>query len=212
MRPIGLVIGGLLFTFGAALWAQTGIFGVVRDSSRRLLQGAEVQVQSESTGVIWKTQSDENGDYCLAGLPPGHYKVTARLPGFRTVARVGAVVDPKNGLSLDFAMDLLVLHEVITVVSGNDQLDPSKSESLLLTRRNIGATLPSNGPDYRMFFDLMPGVVITPAGVNDGGQFTSNGQRPNANSFRVAGFSPNTGVGGSTLPGSFPGASLPAMR
>ena len=57
----------------------------------------------------------------------------------------------------------------------------------------------------------MPGVVVTPAGVSDGGQFTSNGQRPNANGFRVDGVSANTGVGGSTLPGSFPGASLPAM-
>jgi hypothetical protein len=54
-------------------------------------------------------------------------------------------------------------------------------------------------------------VVVTPAGVGDAGQFTSNGQRPNTNNFRVDGASANTGVGGTILPGSFPGASLPAM-
>ena len=57
----------------------------------------------------------------------------------------------------------------------------------------------------------MPGVVVTPAGVSDAGRFSSNGQRPNANAFRVDGASANTGVGGSILPGSFPGGSLPAM-
>ena len=62
-----------------------------------------------------------------------------------------------------------------------------------------------------MLFDLAPGVVVTPAGVSDGGQFSSDGQRPNANAFRVDGVSVNAGLGSGTLPGSFPGMSLPAM-
>jgi hypothetical protein len=147
----------------------------------------------------------------VAALPPGEYKVTVRLSGFRTVSRVGVVIEDKQELRLDFSMELLALHEVVTVVGGRDDLDPSGGDSLLVTRGSPGGTLPTNGPDYRMLFDLLPGVVITPAGVSDGGQFTSNGQRPNANAFLVDGVSANTGVGGSALPGSFPGASLPAM-
>ena len=148
----------------------------------------------------------------MAGLSPGQYKLTVRLPGLSDCPRrVGAVLDSEKGLSLDFAMELLALHEVVTVASGHDEIDPSNGDSLFVTRGSPGAPLPTNGSDYRMLFDLMPGIVVTPAGVNDGGQFTSNGQRPNANAFRVDGVSANTGVGGSTLPGSFPGASLPAM-
>jgi hypothetical protein len=211
MRSLGLVIGLLLFGISVSAGEESGIFGVVQDSSGHLLPGAEIQVQSESTGARWRTQSDANGEYSVAGLPPGQYKLTVRLPSFRTVSRVGAVLDAEKGLSIDFAMDLLALREAITVVSGRDEVDPSNGDRLLVTRSRPGATLPTNGPDYRMLFDLMPGVVVTPAGVSDGGQFTSNGQRPNANGFRVDGVSANTGVGGSTLPGSFPGASLPAM-
>lgn len=211
MRFAALVIAALLFSICVFAEGRSGVFGVIRDRSGRVLPGAEVQVQSESTGARWRTQSDENGHYSVAGLSPGMYKLTVRLPGFRTVSRVGAVLDPKKGLSLDFAMELLVLHEVVTVTSGHDEIDPSNGDSLLVTRGSPGAPLPANGSDYRMLFDLMPGIVVTPAGANDGGQFTSNGQRPNANAFRVDGVSANTGVGGSTLPGSLPGASLPAM-
>lgn len=211
MPSVRFSLGLLLFVTSAFAAASNGIFGVVRDPSGTTLPGAEIRVQSESTGARWRTQSDENGRYSITEVLPGRYKITVRLAGFRTVSRVGAIVDSERGLSLDFTMELIALHEVVTVVSGHDEVDPSNSDHLLVTRGTPGAALPANGPDYRALFDLMPGVVVTPAGVNDGGQFTANGQRPNSNSFRVDGISANTGVGGSTLPGSFPGASLPAM-
>lgn len=202
----------LMLSSGLALPAAgDGVSGVVHDFRAQVLPGAEVQVQSESTGARRKTRTDDEGRYAVAGLPPGPYKVTVRMAGFRTVARGGAILDAGQSLALDFSMELLTLHEVITVVSGHDEIDPSTSDSLLMTRTSPGATLPINGNDFRASFDLLPGVVITPAGVSDAGQFTSNGQRPNASAYRVDGVSANTGVGGSGLPGSFPGASLPAM-
>jgi len=123
----------------------------------------------------------------------------------------GAILEPGENLLLDFTMEMLVLHESITVKSSSEQLDPSDTGRLTLTRDSPGATLPTNGRDFQASFDLIPGIVVTPPGVGDAGRFTSNGQRPNANSFRVDGVSVNTGAGGSALPGSLPGASLPAM-
>jgi len=208
-----LLLTALLLTSLVRLSAQqrAGIFGAARDSSGNVVAGAEVQIQSESTGARWKQLTDNDGAYSVAELPPGRYKVTIRMPGFRTVSRVGVLLDSDSGLAIDFTMTWLTLHDSITVVSARDDLDPSRGDSLLMTRSSPGSTLPANGADYRMLFDLMPGVVVTPAGVSDGGQFTSNGQRPNANAFRIDGVSVNGGLGGSTLPGSFPGLSLPAM-
>jgi hypothetical protein len=211
MRAVLLVLGVLL---EAALFAsdRSMIYGIVQDHpSSHVLAGADVQIQSESTGARWRLTADDAGHYFVAALPPGEYKVTVRLPGFRTVSKVGAVLEAEQKLRLDFSMELLSLHEAVTVVGGRDDLDPSGGDSLLVTRDGEGSTLPANGRDYRMLFDLLPGIVVTPAGANDGGQFTSNGQRPNAHAFLVDGVSANTGAGGSALPGSFPGASLPAM-
>ncbi len=191
--------------------AETGsVSGFVRDPGGHPLANAAVQIQSESSGARWKIATDGEGHYQATQLPAGRYKVTVRLPGFRTVSRTGALLTAQ-GVALDFTMELLRLHEFVTVVSGRDKLDPASGDGLLMTRESAGATLPANGSDYRMLFDLLPGVVVTPASVSDGGQFTSNGQRPNASEFRVDGVSANGGLGGSTLPGSFPGVSLPAM-
>ena len=204
----------LLLAFAAAgpAFSQASITGMVRGARSQTLPEADVQVQSESTGARWKARSDERGLYTVRGLRPGTYKVTVRLAGFRTVSRGGVSVAAGDHVTLDFTLDLLALHEVITVVNHKEALDPSGGDTLLITRTSPGAALPSNGHDYRASFDLMRGVVVTPASVSDAGQFTSNGQRPNANSFRVDGASANTGVGGTILPGSFPGASLPSMN
>lgn len=208
LRLSGLALVCWLSTFAQ----QPGsIFGNVSEPSGHVVAGAAVQVQSETTGARWRAQTDDAGRYSIAGLPTGAYKITVRMPGFRTVSRVGALVEPGGSLAADFSMELLTLHDAITVVSSRDDLDPSASDHLLMARGSAGADVPANGADFRMLFDLAPGVVVTPAGVSDGGQFSSDGQRPNANAFRVDGVSVNAGLGSGTLPGSFPGMSLPAM-
>ncbi|MEI9973159.1 MAG: carboxypeptidase-like regulatory domain-containing protein [Ignavibacteriota bacterium] len=191
--------------------AGRGVCGEVEDSRGRILAGAAVVIQSESTGARWSTAAGPDGRYSVAPLDPGRYKVTVRMPGFRTVSRVGAVLDSGEEVRIDFAMEVLAIHETITVTSDPDAMNPASGSSLVMSRGSAGATLPANGGDYRVLFDLMPGVVITAASTSDAGQFTSNGQRPNSNTFRVDGISANTGVGSSALPGAFPGASLPAM-
>jgi hypothetical protein len=211
MRFIACMASLLIFAIHTLAQQEAGIVGVIRDSSRAALPRAEVQVQNELTGARWRTRSNTEGRYFVIGLPSGVYKITVRVPGFRTVSRVGIVLGPSKDLSIDFSLDLLTLREVVTVIDGREQTDPSNDGNLLMTRNGPGTVLPTNSSDCRMLFDLMPGVVITPASPNDGGQFTSNGQRPNANEFQVDGVNANTGVSGSSLPGSFPGASLPAM-
>ena len=106
-----------------------------------MIAGAAVQVQSETTGARWRAQTDDAGRYSIAGLP-GAYKITVRMPGLRTVSRVGAVVEPGGSLAADFSMELLTLHDTITVVSSRDDLDPSPSDHLLMTRGTAGTDVP----------------------------------------------------------------------
>lgn len=186
--------------------------GSIQDARGNVLAGAEIQAQNESTGTRWRTLAGKEGNYTLTGLAPGSYRVRVRMNGYRTASRGGVEIGKGKSIQLDFGMEMIALHETITVSSGHDEIDPANGDTLLLTRDSPGAALPNNGRDFRSSFDLMPGVIITPAGVSDAGQFTSQGQRPNSNTFRLDGVSANTGTGGSTLPGSLPGASLPAMN
>ena len=71
--------------------------------------------------------------------------------------------------------------------------------------------LPLNGRSFSSLIDLTPGVVLTPSNFYEQGQFSVNGQRPDANYFLVDGVSANLGTagGGSSL-GQGGAGQLPA--
>ena len=54
--------------------------------------------------------------------------------------------------------------------------------------------LPLNGRSFSSLIDLTPGVVLTPSNFYEQGQFSVNGQRPDANYFMVDGVSANLGT------------------
>src|SRR5215218_5349489 len=70
--------------------AQSGIAGVVKDSSGAFLPG--VTVEAASSALIEKARSvvtDGDGAYRIVDLRPGSYSVTFSLPGFSAVKREG---------------------------------------------------------------------------------------------------------------------------
>ncbi len=60
--------------------------------------------------------------------------------------------------------------------------------------------MPLNGRSFSTLINLTPGVVLTQTNFYDQGQFSVNGQRPDANYFTVDGVSANLGTSG-TPPG-----------
>jgi hypothetical protein len=188
------------------------ISGVVRNShGAELLAGAEILLQNEESGARWRASTNQEGQFVFATLPRGTFTLRVRFPGFRTVSRSIALEQPGQQRSLEVMMEMIVLREVITVSSGPDESDPASADVLRLRRGQLGPVLPLNGPDVRGAFDLLPGVNVVRAPAHDGGQFSANGQRPNAHAYRIDGLSASNGVGLSALPGAFPGASLPAV-
>src|ERR1700731_1150035 len=85
-----LAVLGALVLFPSALFAQSAIAGVVKDSSGALLPG--VTVEASSPALIEKVRSavtDGNGQYEILDLRPGTYSITCGLTGFTTVKRDG---------------------------------------------------------------------------------------------------------------------------
>src|SRR5579872_5945610 len=83
------VLAVVLLTPSAAR-AQSGIAGIVKDTSGAVLPG--VTVESASPALIEKTRSvvtDGAGRYEIVDLRPGTYSVTFTLAGFNTIKRDG---------------------------------------------------------------------------------------------------------------------------
>jgi hypothetical protein len=76
-RLLALVIGAIAILLPAAAQAQSGIAGVVRDTSGAVLPG--VRVEASSPALIEQTRSvvtDDAGQYKVVDLRPGVYTVT----------------------------------------------------------------------------------------------------------------------------------------
>ena len=87
-RNSALCLSSLVLLLLASLIARaqtqtTGrIAGTVRDPNHAVIAGAEVTVNSESTGQVRKTKTDNGGNYFVPLIAPGAYRVTIRMPGF----------------------------------------------------------------------------------------------------------------------------------
>src|SRR5688572_27709097 len=97
MKRIVLTIFAATFVLvgiGGDVWAQATaqISGTARDQSGAVLPGVEIRVTQSETGVARDTITNETGSYVLTNLPIGPYRLEASLPGFRTYAQTGIVL------------------------------------------------------------------------------------------------------------------------
>src|SRR5260370_20284894 len=103
------------------------------------------------------------------------------------------------------------MREVVTIEDAAPLMNAEDAAVGAFAGPHLIDALPLNGREVMSIVSLSPGVVTTPATLGEAGQFSANGQRPNANYFAVDGVSANTGVSGSVTPAQFSGGTLPAM-
>lgn len=187
------------------------ISGMVRDASEGALLDATITAVNEDTGIRRSCRSDAAGEYAIASLPAGTYKLTVRKAGFQTIARLNVRLNPADAPRVDFTMQVGSVREVVTIESAPPLTNSEDASVGDFARRQLFDALPLNGRGVLSVIALSPGVVTTPATQGEAGQFTANGQRPNANYFTVDGVSANTGVSGSVTPAQFSGSTLPSM-
>src|SRR5712692_2860595 len=92
MKKLLLVLAFEVVSVGSALAQLQGgnIAGVIRDEQGGALPGVVVTVQGADLTRTFTT--DPEGQYRFLDLPPGRYKLTAVLQGFRTLIRDDVVV------------------------------------------------------------------------------------------------------------------------
>ena len=91
-----------LATIAAPAFAQTGqIKGKVVDAQGNPVDGAKIQLHSESTNRDIETKSNKKGEYIQVGLTPAKYKVTASKGELSQVQDVDIHLEMAN---LDFKL------------------------------------------------------------------------------------------------------------
>ena len=75
----------LLALAGSAHAQSTGsLRGRVTDEQGAIVAGAQITARNQATGEERSTLADRNGDYVIAALPVGSYRLEVRSQGFQT--------------------------------------------------------------------------------------------------------------------------------
>src|SRR5205085_10017322 len=110
---------GLLFA-GSILFAQSdsaSISGTLTDPSGAVVVGASVQVVNADTNVSQTTRSNQSGLYLFPNLPPGHYRMSVKHPGFKESVQPSLTLHVQDAVSQNFNMQVGGATESVTVMA-----------------------------------------------------------------------------------------------
>lgn len=173
---------------------NASLSGRVTDPSKARISGAKVVAINVDTNVSDETTTNAAGEYYLRSLLPGTYRIEVQKPGFRKLIKPDVIMHVQDALDMDFEMPVGAASESVTVEGGAPFLNTeSASVSTLIDNRFV-ENMPLNGRSFSALIDLTHGVVLVPNNFFEEGQFSVNGQRPDANYFTVDGVSANTGT------------------
>jgi hypothetical protein len=144
-----------------AVYAQSAIVGVVKDSSGAAMPG--VTIEAASDVLIEKVKSaisDGDGAYRIADLRPGTYSVTFTLPGFKTFRRDALVLPSEFTATLNAELGVGALEETITVTGASPVVDVTSTAKTSVLNREAIDLIPT-GRSIQGLAQLIVGVNLS---------------------------------------------------
>jgi len=170
------IASGCMFFFmlvlSSSLRAQTTstISGTVRDKQGLVVSGAVIQVASGELAIDRSTTTESDGEYNLAGIPPGIYEIKASKDGFQTEVFKNIELTLNRTLTYDITLQVGSMGQTVEVNSSAPLLETTiSSTGATITTEQI-EDMPINGRNYLDLLQLVPGVALNrqndPAGDN----------------------------------------------
>ena len=203
-RLIVTIASMCLLALGTGLSAQTtgSVSGTIKDNSGAVVPGVSVTVANVATQASRTTTSGASGSYEIALLPPGRYRITAELQGFRTEERSDVTLQVSQNARFDFTMSVGALEESITVQGVSPLVDTRDAAMGQVVEQTKIVELPLNGRNFRDLGLIAPGVQqqTQASGLaTRGGGLYINGARIYDNNYLLDGFDNNDTTTGEIL-------------
>src|SRR5258705_11214909 len=110
-----LIISALLLTSSQVRAQSTGwLQGRVVDSTGAIVTGANVTAHNPAISLDRATLTDSEGNYLIAALPVGTYRIEVGAPGFRTGIVENLTVDVGSSVVQDFKLQVGELSQEMT--------------------------------------------------------------------------------------------------
>ena len=181
------------------------LVGTIRDTSGAVVSGATVSLTNDATGVTRTATTGEGGTYIFTAVPPGVYKLTAELTGFRKVERTGVELQVNQRAQIDLALEVGLFAESVKIEGTPPLLETQSSVLGTVIQERQVQELPLNGRNFVQLATLTPGVSgagsgmrgtimsgTRPDDLRPGTELFVNGNRENSNNYLYDGIDNNT--------------------
>jgi hypothetical protein len=187
-------LAALLIVGALAQETTGGLQGTVKDQSGAVVSHAQIVVTSPSLVGKKEIESDSNGYYRFANLPPGTYTITITAKGFSTVKRDGLDIQVGHLPSVDFKLEVGASSTVVEVTAAAPVIDTTTNTTLTNITAEVVQDVP-HGRSFQSVIQFAPAARNEPlagsnfynAGTGTGGTSPGNGSNGNNVGFMVAG-------------------------
>jgi hypothetical protein len=155
----------------SAAFSQTitaSLQGQVSDNTGAVLTKATITATNTETGLSRSATSDDTGEYKIASLPVGNYKVEAKAGTFQPQSRTIALSIGESA-TLDFSLAPGQVEQQVSVAAEAALIEPTRTSTDTVIEQAQIKNLPVNGRQFIDFALLAPGVTIgdTTSGSTD---------------------------------------------
>ena len=182
------------------------ITGTVVDAQGAVMPGVRVAAQNLGTNASTEVVSDGHGGFRLSNLPPGRYRLSAALTGYKSYVRDGIVLRTAETATVAVALEVGAFEETVTVNGPLTAVESNQSTLAQTMENRRIAELPLNGRQVYMLLQMTAGTLFNQQqfgargysgtrawDVN--GNITIHGSRTNGNEFLIDGAA-TAGTGG----------------
>ena len=178
------------------------IVGTVTDTSGAVVAGAKVTLTETNTGVDRASVTNASGNFTYPNLPPGAYRVTVEMPGFKKEVHGGINLAVDTTARADVQLSPGNVSETIEVTAEAAVLKTDRADITTTVDAVQIQELPNlfNG-NYQIMLSLVPGVSEPTEqhsqffNASSSVQMNAYGQPRMANNYQIEGIDNNERTG-----------------
>lgn len=176
-----LVVVTAALTFAAVCLAQRDrgtLTGIVTDNSGAVVPSVQLTITNTATNGVYKTATNDVGQYTMPNLPIGPYQMTFEATGFKTLVRADVELSQGQILRVDVTLEVGAVTEQVRVTAELSRLESETARVITSMPESavrdlpMSFTSPNRGRTVEdWFYKVAPGIQgdTWSSSINGGG-------------------------------------------
>ncbi|MEW6208010.1 MAG: TonB-dependent receptor [Acidobacteriota bacterium] len=183
----------------AARQSTGTIQGAVTDQSGAVVANVKITIRNQATGLERATQTDSAGNYQIAALPVGLYRIEARAEGFQVQIVNDVLLEVSQKVVQNIQLSVGAVAQEVTITADAPVVESTTMAVGQVISQKTVQEIPLNGRHFVDLGLLIPGSVTPPqngfltAPLRGQGSFAFNtaGNREDTVNFMINGINLN---------------------